>query len=77
MMKKKTAAKVGLASLAVMLGGGTILMNTQAYTPVHAETQNENDVETKAGETVQKSVILMVVVCECRYGRQRAVGKAV
>ena len=60
MMKKKTAAKVGLASLAVMLGGGTILMNTQAYTPVHAETQNENDVETKAGETVQKSVILMV-----------------
>ncbi len=59
-MKKKTAAKVGLASLAVMLGGGTILMNTQAYTPVHAETQNENDVETKAGETVQKSVILMV-----------------
>lgn len=46
-MKKKTAAKVGLASLAVMLGGGTILMNTQAYTPVHAETQNENDVETK------------------------------
>lgn len=43
-----------------MLGGGTILMNTQAYTPVHAETQNENDVETKAGETVQKSVILMV-----------------
>ena len=37
-MKKKTAAKVGLASLAVMLGGGTILMNTQAYTPVHAET---------------------------------------
>lgn len=60
MMKKKTAAKIGLASLAVMLGGGTILMNTQAYTPVHAETQNENDVETKAGETVQKSVILMV-----------------
>ena len=60
MMKKKTAAKVGLASLAVMLGGGTILMNTQAYTPVHAETQNESDVETKAGETVQKSVILMV-----------------
>ena len=59
-MKKKTAAKVGLASLAVMLGGGTILMNTQAYTPVHAETQNESDVETKAGETVQKSVILMV-----------------
>ena len=59
-MKKKTAAKIGLASLAVMLGGGTILMNTQAYTPVHAETQNENDVETKAGETVQKSVILMV-----------------
>ncbi len=59
-MKKKTAAKVGLASLALMLGGGTILMNTQAYTPVHAETQNENDVETKAGETVQKSVILMV-----------------
>ena len=28
-MKKKTAAKVGLASLAVMLGGGTILMNTR------------------------------------------------
>ena len=54
-MKKKTAAKVGLASLAVMLGGGTILMNTQAYTPVHAETQNENDVETKAGETVAET----------------------
>ena len=46
-MKKKTAAKVGLASLAVMLGGGTILMNTQAYThpepPGLAEAEGGRD----------------------------------
>ena len=59
-MKKKTAAKVGLASLAVMLGGGTVLMNTQAYTPVHAETQSEETETARSGETVQKSVILMI-----------------
>ena len=59
-VKKKTAAKVGLASLAVMLGGGTVLMNTQAYTPVHAETQSEETETARSGETVQKSVILMI-----------------
>ena len=59
-MKKKTAAKVGLASLAVILGGGTVLMNTQAYTPVHAETQSEETETARSGETVQKSVILMI-----------------
>ena len=59
-MKKKTAAKVGLASLAVMLGGGTVLMNTQAYTPVHAETQSKETETARSGETVQKSVILMI-----------------
>ena len=59
-MKKKTAAKVGLASLAVMLGGGTVLMNMQAYTPVHAETQSKETETARSGETVQKSVILMI-----------------
>ena len=59
-VKKKTAAKVGLASLAVMLGGGTVLMNTQAYTPVHAETQSKETETARSGEIVQKSVILMI-----------------
>ena len=59
-MKKKTAATVGLASLAVMLGGGTVLMNTQAYTPVHAETQSEETETARSGETVPKSVILTI-----------------
>ena len=59
-VKKKTAAKVGLASLAVMLGGGTVLMNMQAYTPVHAETQSKETETARSGETVQKSVILTI-----------------
>ncbi|HJC36057.1 MAG TPA: fibronectin type III domain-containing protein, partial [Candidatus Merdibacter merdavium] len=35
-------------------------MNTQAYTPVHAETQSEETETARSGETVQKSVILMI-----------------
>ena len=44
-MKRKTVTKLSLASLAVILGGGCVLMNTQTYTPVHAETQNAKEAQ--------------------------------
>ena len=44
-MKKNTAAKLSLASLAVILGGGSVLMNTQPFTPVHAEVQDAKEAQ--------------------------------
>ena len=44
-MKKNTAAKLSLASLAVILGGGSVLMNTQPFTPVHAEVQDTKEAQ--------------------------------
>ena len=44
-MRRKTVTKLSLASLAVILGGGCVLMNTQTYTPVHAETQNAKEAQ--------------------------------
>ena len=44
-MKKNTAAKLSLASLAVILVGGSVLMNTQPFTPVHAEVQDTKEAQ--------------------------------